>query len=229
MMNFDERTNWVSDKKSNFFKWSAIGCLGTVFIFSCLIGFLVWRFTPLIEFDQESGKMQLFGGTVSLEDFKGNFFYSSTNIKEEIDLRALSNKKISIIGPNIMLQLRNSSSDFIVYNCQVSGDHIISREDGFTLHFHDSLGAQCEVEVPKNYSLFIETKNAKVSAWKLENPINLEADNAQVEFEPKEEMEYNYNLSIGNGKIGDFQNSNSDRAFKIKAKIENGNFMRFQK
>lgn len=213
-------------------KWLVIGFLGTFSIVILSFFILIWKFTPLISVDEANGRVQLLGGVIDVNSDKGIINIADTmrgrdrfdsTFKGSEDLKAKKVKQVVFEFSNIKLSLKNGDDNYLRYDCQLNGQADKKEEiRDFKLNFKKASNARCEVVVPKNVDLKIKAQNAKFEFDKLENNLKVEAMNASVFFDPSDDIDYRYDLSVMNGKLGNFESSKSSTAYKIDIALMNG-------
>ncbi|MDA9189718.1 hypothetical protein N9O57_01925 [bacterium] len=208
--------------------------LGVIFILT-LVLFVWFKFTPIINFDQESNKMSFLGGMINLDG--GQDFSDSNLIQVNRSAQVFSGtKSLENFGALNKMSFKLPSGNFkysqqdvnkISYQCEKKEPD----EDGFlagasnniyTLDFRKIKNLDCDFQVPKNIELEVFALNGNIELIELENSVFIEMNNGQVFFDPKTDIGYEYSIDILHGLKDEFESS-LDAKYFITIKLQSGN------
>jgi len=202
-------------KQTSIFKWIVIGILGCFSLLMITILLLVWKFTPIIKVDQQSGKVELFGGLIDLDQTHSTFSYSSsTHIpqntlriegEEELINQGITTTNISF--SNGKLDIETSKDAEFEYDCKIqNGSPQITHKiqnSILTLDLTSAKGVDCEIEVPEEVNIQVQGQNGEITIDPIDNT-------------------YQYDLKVQNGKVENPQTSNNPKGPTFKATLANG-------
>ncbi len=224
----------IKAPKHPIVKWLVIGFLGTFAMSIFTLFILIWKFSPLVKVDEESGRVQILGGLIDINEKDGKVKIGNSNVNGnfKISLSEISGNK-NLDENNISkVHVKSSNADFVInastsrefkYNCDLSGESDIRNENHtLFLDFSKGSNADCEIYLPKNIDFGLESLNGEISLIKLENNIDVSLLNGEVVFKEKDGVEYNFDLKLTNGDTRKFNNSSKESAYKIKMNIQNG-------
>lgn len=222
------------------FKFSAVMML----ILFSFIGFLIWKFTPIIKIDEEANRVIILGGLIDIDGKSGklkvfddyhfshegfsNDFQASINLDEKQD-------EIIINFNSGSFNLTTSNSDQFSVDCKLATQPlpqtISQSDDTLTLDFSKIEGLNCSLEVPTDKKVTIEGNYASITAISPEYNLYIEVKNGKVYLTPEEEIDYNYSLNIENADnvnnyIGEFQSSGNEESFEIRINLKDGAIIR---
>lgn len=228
----DHNLDIKKPKKRSFFKWLMIAVFGFFMLGFLSIGLIIWKFTPLISINEKDQRVQILGGLIDINEEQGNFkLGGSINIDNGTsqtfsgirDLEDLNIQKIMLELDNAHLKVSNSKDRQLSYNCNSnSAPKIIEEIDTIVFDLKKADSSNCKFTIPKGSAFKVIANNGNFTFNEVQNPIIMKAKNGKIQFIPKSESKYQYNLSIENGKIDDFKNSNDSAAYKIEMSLNNG-------
>lgn len=220
-------------------KWLVIGFLGTIVTGTIGIIFLVSQFMPLIHVDEKLGRVQILGGLIDVNSdlekleiggVKLGDFEEEENVQvfagtEEIG--ALKAKTLTMAFTNGKVNFKKGEDLTFRYSCKVSGgetNEIFSKsvDKGLSLDLSKSAYSSCSVTLPFGVKTVVDGKNGKVALDRPQGDFKLNLLNGKVSIRPDEKTDYNYNLTVVNGKIDGFHSKNSQNAIAIEASVING-------
>ena len=183
---------------------------------------MVWKFTPLVNVDEESGRVILLGGLIDISE-KTSKHSQSDKIKSTFDIADKDYQMLQMNFSNVKATIVNNDDKKISYECTgLNHPTILKDNKVFSLDFNQSPVKKCIFKIPKNLDLKVDATNAKFTLKKLNNNMNLSLINAKVKLLPDSLAKYFYNLQVLNGKIDTFEGSDDASAYKVTIKITNG-------
>lgn len=218
--------------KGSVVKWLSIGFMGTFALSLLFFCILAWKFTPFIEVDEQKGKVQLLGGLINIngnmsESSSFKFEYSDDDYEvqkkgvESIDVTTTKLLDFNLKNGNI--KFSQSEGNSFSYKCSYQGEMNISKlNEKLLVQFEDGISAHCKFYIPADIDVDIDIKNGNVEVYEIKNNVNLVGKNVNVKYVPEHNSWYRYNLSVKNGSIAKFNNSEDLNAYKIKINIKNG-------
>lgn len=221
----------VSGTFTGIVKWLVIGFLGTMGFSVLLVIFLITQFSPLVEVDEEKGKVRILGGMIDIDDMDNHDFdiqFNDVRIGNRQKVYAIDNKEkqLNILAKTGKLEIENSSSGSIEVDCHTNvktNKRIFVEEPEAYLLDLTALGAsKCEVRLPEKMPLNLKQSSGKLKLDQLVNPIYVDMNSGKIQVRPKVGIEYNYDFDILTGKIDEFASSSSDKALPVKIKLKAG-------
>jgi hypothetical protein len=231
-------------------KWLVIGFLGTFAMSLVAFFIVVWQFSPLVNVNEKTGRVQILGGLIDVQEKNGKSkvkirlddaligdkdISNMINGKFEIDIdenEVSGDKDLVKIDAKIPLKLKfsntsvtieTSDNSILSYECDVVGSYSQSANEPLTYDFTQTTGAECIFKVPMNRDITVDLGNGKLELNKLKNNIKVTCTNAKVEIAPDEKTLYDYDLSVKAGLVDEFiDNDNAANAYKVTVKVVNG-------
>ncbi|MGE4133432.1 MAG: DUF1700 domain-containing protein [Bdellovibrionales bacterium] len=224
---------WAPSPHRNWVKWAVLGGLGLVatVVIVPLIGLALaaWHFSPLIQVDEEKGRVKILGGLIDVneDNVMGLKIGDHTGrIQGEVDAAKEGIHSLEIPFNTAKLELRPSDDGLIHWFCKVrqylNADSPITTEAGVLKLNLDKLNlAKCEVEIPSKVKTKVSGINGAIS---LERPLGdmaIKVTNGKVSIEPDQQMRYNYDIKVQNGAFDHFTTSSEPQA-NIEVDMVNG-------
>ena len=220
-------------------KWITIGFLGTFAITVLAIGVLVWKFTPLVQVDEEQDRVQLLGGLIDVNGKAGSIRIGEElqltgfdhNLSGEEDFSISEIEDVNLNFSNGKFSVKNNSDNKFRYSCKTFGsasnDIITTTNKTLMVDFTSLGGCKCDLELPVGVKFVLDGSNGKVKLDKLKNHISVNILNGKIDLSPDPSSQYKYQTSVVNGKVANFSNSSSENAYEIKLSLTNGKIDRF--
>lgn len=217
-----------------FFLYSS----GTFFlIIAALIGYAIWKFTPIYKFDKESNRVTILGGLIDIDQKSGQYkilneyrFVENqfTNSFEgSIEVRREDYEEIVVNFQSGMMTFENSSDTKLAWNCKLekppTDEFMTFGTDMIEMDFVRTGGSSCVIEVPRDMKLTVEGENAQVFLNEPEFHNFIEIENGQVVISANPEIDYKFDLKVMSGLVEPFESSSNEESFyEIKAEVKNG-------
>lgn len=227
-------TKGIASALASIFKWSVIGFLGTMAIGAIVSVFVISMFSPLVEVDEEKGKVKILGGAIDIDEFDSrdvNIRFDTTTSDEFEEIYVIENidelKQINIESASGNMKLENGDRDIIEVECRTSNakvEKLIQRNQDESINIDlAALGSsRCEIELPRNIPIQWRNNSGVVRINRVENPIALTMSSGRVQFKPSKGVSYNYDLSLKSGRIDEFFSSNAKDSLPIKIEMQSG-------
>ena len=226
----------VPAPKAPLLKWLVIGFLGTFGIAALFVIVVAWRFTPLLEVNEETGRVALLGGLIDINDASGSFKFGNQSFKISGDeheyngteLISKSVKELAILFANGKFEVKTSKTDSFSWSCKlvatsgVQGLGALEQNGKMMLDMSGYPAADCELWIPKDIKLSLKGANGKVRVDHPNFPVDIDVVNGKIDFQPDAAQNYRYNISVQNGKQDEFQSSAAEKAHEIKIAVVNG-------
>lgn len=212
-------------------KWLIIGFLGTLGIIAVFVAIIIWRFTPLVHVDEEKGQVKIMGGMINvngnsetlknLKINKGvNDFTEQFSGERKIDEELT---KIFLKFSNTSLKIKPSEGKNLQYECETNGTPRVSEnKEELIFNFKSLAMADCLFFIPADIDIEVNASNGKFNFYELQNNLIFEGANGRVKFKPHEQIGYDYDVLLRNGKRDAFQNSKGSKTYKVKISLING-------
>ncbi len=211
-----------------------------MFVFITLvIGVTIWNFSPFFKVDEENNRVIILGGLIDIDGKSGkmkvfdDFHYSKESMTNDLQVNmAIPQEKDEIIinFESGAFELTTSKDDELKLDCKLATpptDDIISNDmDLIKLDFTKINGASCGIQVPVEKKVTLEGNEGSIHINNPEFNIYIILENGKVAIKPESEIDYNYQLEVSNGMVGQFESIESDTAYEIKVDINNGSIIR---
>lgn len=216
-------------------KWLVIGFLGTIGVFVCVFIFLVTQFSPLVEVDEEKGKVKILGGMIDIDDFDRQDFNISFNDNksgrvQETYLVENLRKPLLISAASGKMNIRNSSSGVIEVNCKAQSnlaENMLNEEsETYVLDLSVIGSSKCEIDIPGSMVLSVKMNSGILKLDKLVNSQNIDMNSGRIKIKEKPGQKYKYTFNILTGKIDDFETSSAKDAIPVSIKLRAGRVQR---
>jgi hypothetical protein len=216
-------------------KWLFIGFMLAVLLGLIVTGLIIFKFTPVIEIDENHQRIQIFGGLIDINGDEGLIDFGKDILKpatghSEVGTLAIDRSRIHVLKipfNNGTMTFKTSPDKKLAWSCRVAGMkkrfHLISElGDTVVMNLDHSAGAECTISIPQGLSVAIDGGNAKVNVEKPLFNVNLKVANAKVGLSPVEGQAYKYDIKVAVGKSDPFTDSAGAPVYSITINIENG-------
>jgi hypothetical protein len=210
-------------------KWLVIGFLGTGGLITLFIFIMVWKFTPFIKVDEEKGRVQILGGLIDVHDKSGNISISGLKLNGKYQHFEGVYNLDKIKTNDLVFDFTNTRSEFSIneknqidYRCKLDGKADIQSNNLVHFNLKNTAGSKCSFKIPAKYKIKITSNNGKILFDRIQNHLDLNMTNGKVQFKPDMTNLYQYDLSVLNGKIDHFKNSDDKDAYQVKISVVNG-------
>ncbi|MBD65902.1 MAG: hypothetical protein CME62_11890 [Halobacteriovoraceae bacterium] len=202
-------------------------------LFLIFIGFLVWKFTPLFQIDEEKQKIVILGGLIDIDGEAGKFkigetyHFEKSKYQNEFQSRMPLTSEIDEVILNLnsgKIDIHPSSNEELSLKCQMEtapGPKLIKKDQSITFDF-SKLNGSCRIEVPAAGKLSLNAQAATINLIEVENDISVYLENGNVGIKENTELLYQYSFDIGQGFSDEFETSAAQGAIEIQIEIENG-------
>lgn len=214
-------------------KWLTIGFLGTFGILAVLFVTVLWRFTPVLKVNEDSGQVVILGGLIEIN---GASVEGSTSRNKsasadhsfdgdsQVDATKISTIKIDFT--NGQFDISPSSDSKLHWSCTTKGGKPTASEENqsraFVFNFK-STEVDCDIEVPQGIALMLEGSNGEVNLDRPQAQTAVKLDNGQIDVTPDETKQYKYEASVVNGSSQGAVSSSAPDAIPLKLAVTNGN------
>jgi hypothetical protein len=216
--------------KSPIVKWLTIGFLGTFGIIALSLLVLLWKFTPILKVDEQTGHVQILGGMIEVNnadgviDFKGGTTFH--RIAGAVPADAKTIDRIHISFKSAKVEFLPSKTPNFRWKCKVehpkTGAPTTLKERTLTFDLEDAGGAKCEFRIPAGIATRVDGTNGKIQFIRPRGDVEVNLVNGALGIEPDGKENYRYALNVKNGLIDSFTPSEAKDAHMIKATIVNG-------
>lgn len=221
--------------KSPIVKWLVIGFLGTLGLSVFLILIVIWKFTPVIDVDEKSGRIQILGGTIKVSGetlkkidqftFDGNLQVRKVSRTFSVNPQEL--KTLQFLFTNGKLEVKTAENNMLNLRCKLignfDGELVDQKKTAWIVDIRKSGISECELEIPQNITLEIKGSNGKLTLKEPRFNVRAEITNGDVEFEPHSEEKYRFKTQLVNGRVDQFESSTDANAREIEFEMTNGN------
>lgn len=220
--------------KRPIMQWLVIGGVSTFAIMLLFIGFIVWRFTPIIDVNEKEERVSLLGGMINVNGTEGTIKLgeevvqmgkNSQRVAGNFTMKDPSRSEVWIPFTNGKVQLETSGDNKLRWDCSSYGGAPQATEDQinkYKLDFSGAKGMKCRIEVPANAKVALKGSNGKVEIERPRYNVDLTLDNGAVEIEPNRDSEYSFVTKVVNGHVDEFKSSPGKGAFQISVNLVNG-------
>jgi len=231
------------NSKSSFGK-TILKSLAFMFVcFLIFIGFLVWKFTPLLSIDEENQKVTILGGLIDIDGKAGKFIVGDevhfTESSYTNDFSG-STPMSAPLSAQKMLKLKFESGKFeiethesseLTFECKLSSpptqEMIDDVSDSVTIDFSELEGSNCQLKIPSGVKLEARGETASIELKAPHFDIDLELSTGNIIFIPSESRSYFYDLKVSTGNIDNFSGVDFNTAeHRIKIHLNTGNISR---
>lgn len=211
-------------------KWLTIGFLGTLSLIGLFILILIWKLTPVMKVDEKTGHVQILGGlidvTESSHDGESQIRDSKglSLIKGSTSLNPKEISKIRVLVGDGKFEVGTARDKKIHWTCWgATSQAAWEKSKGeMTFDARRASARKCEFTFPAGVPLLVEGRSGIIDIVKPQFDISVKADHGKVEFTPKEDANYRYDVSVENGVVDKFTSSNSKDAYQVVIRMKNG-------
>lgn len=219
----------VSAPRYPILKWVTIGFLGTGALFLLSLVLLIWKFTPLIDVNEEKGKVALLGGLISIDKSEESVKFGDTTFKGKAES---FEGKVDLQGDDIEIEFGTGTYKVYPYfdkevkwKCKVADAKKIKIEQtpSLKMNFKDTDGSICKISIPPGVNVKLKGQTGHVQIDKPKYNLDLELQTGNVTIYLDDEVPYEFDVQIQTGKAPTgLVNSMDPEAFKIKASVQTG-------
>lgn len=200
---------------SGCLKWTVLGCLGTLLLLGGTLSILIWQFSPLYEFNMETGDLKLMGGKIQ-------FKLPQERVEVVFDSGSRSQKKLSKFSEEVpedfslSLEFKESARLSFAYEEGRTFSYQCSSEPekrGNSLYFGRDI--ICDFKLPKMKKVKITGGEGELSFENIHSSLHLSLTRGNVFFSPQKGGKYSYQLSTGRGHIDLFEHSGEGMAYEV--------------
>ena len=213
--------------KTPIVKWLTIGFLGTLAMLIAFIIIAVSFFSPLIEVDEQAGRVRILGGLIKVNDSKVNISAKTSenyNVTKS-ELTLAPDMKFKLLFTNGKIDLESSEGNTIAWTCELEdyAEPKITEDNGYlTLDLSAANGAACDITLPLLAAIEIEGTNGKIDFEYPSADTSIVLSNGKVDFDLAAEQAYEHDVKVGMGATKGFPAS---VVGGIKLKVDVGNGM----
>lgn len=226
-------------KRHPFLKWFSITFLGSLTILFVAAGILVWKLTPLAKFDEENQRMILLGGLIDISGTSGKikvfdqYQFVENRFPNQFDGAFELSDEMNEIVVNFdsgVMNFTTGASRSASWNCKLQlppgKDIVTASSTALTINLGAFGGSSCDIEVPVDSTLTVVGADAEINVTEPEYDAMVDFKNGSINFAPNPEVEYNYDIQLGNGNQDEFSSSEKPNAYEIKLYLKNGDIRR---
>jgi hypothetical protein len=218
----------VPQKKTSPFKVFALGVLGLASVTTILVIIFVRSFLPIVEVDEKTGQVKLFGGAIVADENSGNFTvsgnvisYSSDDDDDDSVAGMFGGKSrtifssmpltdfdgLQLVGNAGVFELETGDDGILSYRCQTavsanqSDIQLRQEERQLVLDFSALPKLKCKINIPPQVALSAEFSSGKVALDELRQSTRVKLGNGVLTFEPDSTEEYKLSASVQNGLV----------------------------
>lgn len=212
-------------------KWLTIGFLGTIGMTFLFITFMVWKFSPLIQVDEETDRVILLGGIIDIDGHAGSVNVDGMQVgshqyegEEAIDVAKV--QTVAINFKNGKFNFTTSKDNKITWNCKLGGSHenpTISHDgSAYKMSFDNASSVKCTISIPAKVALMVEGMNGKLQIERPRFPVDVRLMNGAISFDGDKDQNYKFATSVVNGKVTNLNSSEAPDALPMKFALTNG-------
>lgn len=231
-------TPYVEKKEFSFFKFFMKGTLIMSFVSVIFVSFLVWKFTPLFHVDEKTNRIVILGGLIDINGEAGKvkvfdqYQYSDSNFSDDFTANFTLNEEqdeVILEFQSGSFQLSTSAGSSFNLDCKLASPpdkKIISEKDDFIkIDLTQIQGSSCKLEVPEDKKITLEGEDAEIKLISPRFNSYTEITNGKVAITPAIETDYQFDLEVKEGYLGEFESSDDPEAFEIRVQIDNGSII----
>lgn len=215
------------------FKWSVIGLLGSFGIVAILALVLVFSLSPIVQVDEEKGKVKILGGMIDISenDFDDINIDINKHKKPEIEIiRVIDDiatvEEIQVLALDGKLEIENNDANVIKIECQSSEqpeNDIVTRAGAkYSIDLKVLESSNCEVELPSKVKLDLQMNSGVMRLDELKNPTNVSLNSGRIKWKPERNTNYSYKFEAVAAKIDSFESSSAENSYPVSMKINSG-------
>lgn len=202
------------------------------------VGFLVWKFTPLLKIDDATNSITILGGLIDIDGKSGK-----VKILDEVQFtedkytdNLLADFSLDQRRDEVILNfnsgqftLKGSPTSELKLNCKLSvaadNKMLITNDDHILIDFTHIEGQTCEIQIPQDKKITLEGKEAAINIERPEFNTYIELEAGSVTISPEVEIDYNFKLDVKEGYTGIFNSSPEEDAYEIQISIGTGSIV----
>jgi hypothetical protein len=215
-------------------------------------GYLVWRFSPLVQVDEGTGRVKLLGGYIDLDGKEGQIRIGGSLINtDEFDRSYTVSRSwdpgtqaLEAIFTNGSLAVSQSVDRRLHIQCRMKGGQAptpFSAHLGKAiLNLGDTEGSKCEVQLPAGVGANVRGHNGKIILENLDAPVQAElaqgrivlarpgaavsarVENGMIQLEPDPSRSYRYEAKVELGTQDPLESSTDPQAIPIQLAVKRG-------
>lgn len=211
-----------------------------LFMFICFLlflAFLIWKFTPVLEIDNETQRITILGGLIDIDGKSGKFvigddvhFTASSNSNDFSGsiVSQAATSKIIINFNSGKIDFKNSETEEFSFECKLStppsDSSIVESAHQVILDLSQFESSSCDLMIPKDTKVIVKGDIGAIEVFNPHFDFDLELDKGNLKIEQDVDRTYYFDLSVETGAIETFNGTTAEKAeHKIVAKIKTGN------
>lgn len=209
------------------------------FMFVCFLiflGFLMWKFSPLLKIDEENQKITILGGLIDIDGEAGRFIigdevhFTVSNYTNDLtgSIEAKEIQSVVLAFESGSFDIEANETNEITFECKLSSpptaDMLQENIESVEINFEDLDGSNCTFKIPQNIKFIAKGQTANFELNRPIFDIDLEFATGNVNISPNAQRTYFYDLNVATGNISDFESSpNNTAEHSIRVKLDTGN------
>jgi hypothetical protein len=226
----------VKPAKRSIIKWLVIGFLGTFGLILTFVLVLIFKFSPLIQVDDNKEHVTLLGGLIEVNGKSGDVRIGQSKFTDNGDgnfrgFEVVTPEEVSEIFipfTNAKFILENSDDQSFQWDCKTKGSGPAltnppkPENKVLKIDLQNTFSAKCDFKIPAKMAVKITGNNLKMDVQRPHYHLDLDAQNGKVELSPDTEQKYHFNMKVKNGKLDTFDSTNKAGALQISISLING-------
>ena len=212
------------------------------FMFVCFLiflGFLIWKFTPLFEIDEENQRVTILGGLIDIDGKAGRFIisdevhFTASNYTNDLtgSIAKENARKVTLLFESGKFDIETNANAELTFDCKLSdqpADNMIKQVgDSVTLNFKELAGSNCTLAIPERSQIKAIGNTAAFDINKPFFDLDLELETGNVILNLSENRSYTLDLDAATGNVDQFESYSSNNGeFNIKIKLDTGSISR---
>jgi len=195
---------------------------------------LVWKFSPLIQVNDDQNRVALLGGLIDVNGKTGSVRIGGAHISDHgkiingsktIDGSIMT--QVLIPFTNGKFSLTNSPNHNFVWECKISSDDTVTdivteKDHVLNVNLGKAQASKCDFQLPTNTTVKMTGNNVSADVERPKYDLDMKVDNAKIDIEPDSAIKYTYDLKVLNGRVDQFDSAAGKGAFKISVSAVNG-------
>ena len=215
-------------------KWLVMGVLGTIALILLFVGTLLWKFSPLLQVDEQGGRVRILGGLIDIDEKSGQTKISRDAHRFD-GTHALPAKggKIELRFINGEMEFASAAGATLTWNCRSRAkmDEKPQVVDGaLILDFSKLKDVHCNFSVPQDAEVQVKGVNGDVQVHEPKFHLELRLVNGDFQIAPANDAQYRMDFGVMNGVVDSFESPNfhssEAKAFRLTAHLTNGRIKR---
>jgi len=210
-------------------------------IMALLVALVIWKFTPILSIDEQSNRVIVLGGLIDIDGRAGkfkvfdNYQFSDENYTNDLQVSfGLQDDQDEIIVNfnSGTFTATNSPNGELKIDCKLSlpaSKEVIQQFDDYLkIDLTNIDGTSCNLQIPEDKKIILDGKAATIQINEPEFNVFIELESGRVAIKPQVEVDYLFNLELGdeNGYIGEFESSDAEKTYEIKVDLGAGSIIR---